>query len=141
MVVLGLILVLAAAAAGVVLIVENSGRDHMVTISAFGGAWRADAFWLAVIGAVILVVAVLGLSLIRGGSRRSLRRRQERRQLERENAALADRVRHTEPVAEPVNGAAPGAGAGAPASYDPDNRTSYVPAPPVHEEEPRRTTP
>lgn len=95
MVVLGLILVLVAVVAGVVLVYDNSGRGHSVSVSAFGGHWQVDAFWLAVVGAAILLVGVLGGALIRGGSRRSLRRRQERKQLERENAALADRVRHT----------------------------------------------
>ena len=95
MVVLGLILVLVAVVAGVVLVYDNSGRGHSVSVSAFGGHWQVDAFWLAVVGAAILLVGVLGVALIRGGSRRSLRRRQERKQLERENAALADRVRHT----------------------------------------------
>lgn len=150
MVVLGLILVLVAVVAGVVLVYENSGSDHTVSISAFGGTWQADAFWLAVVGAAILLVGVLGVALMRAGGKRGLRRRQERKQLERENAALADRVRHEDhdaarapqshpqshPQANPPAGSTdrvdPGSHA-APPSYDPmagrDDRTYDTPPP------------
>lgn len=93
MVVLGLILIVIAVVAGVVLVYENS--DTTVSIHAFGGEWQAHAYWLAIIGAAVLVVAVLGLGLVRAGSRRGLRRRQERKQLERENAALSNQVAHS----------------------------------------------
>ena len=143
MVVLGLILVLVAVVAGVVVVYENSGSDHTISISAFGGEWQADAFWMAVIGAAILVVAVLGIGLIRGGSRRGLRRRQERKELKRENAALADRVRHTEPAAQHEAPEDEARRSDAPPSYDPmtTSSPSYVNAPPAYEEEPPRRTP
>lgn len=103
MVVLGLILIVIAVVAGVVLVYENS--DTEVTIHAFGGQWQAHAYWLAIIGAAVLVVAVLGLAMIRAGSRRGLRRRQERKQLERENAALSNQVARssTTPPDEPTS--------------------------------------
>lgn len=93
MIVLGLILVLVAVVAGGVLAYENT---DLVTLRAFGGEWQVNTYWIAVVGAAILLVAVLGVVMIRAGSRRGLRRRQERKQLERENAALADRVRHAD---------------------------------------------
>lgn len=135
MIVLGLILVLVAVVAGVVVVVENSGSDHTISISAFGGQWNADAYWLAVIGAAVLLVAVLGLALIRGGSRRGRRRRQERRELERENAALADRVRHSEPL--PTHDEV----REAPTSYDPRSGTSSPAAPTGYDDARGRPTP
>lgn len=100
MLVLGLILLVIAVVAAVVLVTQNNSAT--VDIHAFGGTWQASAFWMAVVGAAILLVAVLGLSLIKAGSARNLRIRRERRQLARENARLAEQVEHTAPARDTV---------------------------------------
>lgn len=90
MVVLGLILLLVAVVAAVVLVTQNA--DARIDVHAFGGTWHVSAFWMAVVGAVILLVGVLGLALMRSGSKRGVRNRRERKQLAQENARLHDRV-------------------------------------------------
>ncbi|MHA3703322.1 hypothetical protein ACXR2U_14175 [Jatrophihabitans sp. YIM 134969] len=132
MVVLGLVLLLAAAVAGVVVVYENSGGDHTTTFAAFGGEWNVDVYWVAVIGAVIAIVALLGIALIRSGSRRGIRRRQERKELERENALLAERARRTGSE-ERDDSAAPASG-----RYV-DAPPAYGDTPPAYGEQPRRT--
>src|SRR6266446_2620243 len=89
MIVIGFILIVAAVAAGVVLIVQNRGA---IDIHALGGSWQLDAYWLTVAGVVILAVAILGLAIARTAAARSWRLRRERRELARENRRLSAQV-------------------------------------------------
>jgi hypothetical protein len=102
MIILGLLLLAAVAVVAVELIVANDGR---IAVHMWRWAWQVDAFWLAVVGAGLLVAGVLGLALLRAGSRHSLRLRRERRQLAAENRRLAKRVEAGPP---PAGASSPG---------------------------------
>src|SRR5258708_16486660 len=86
MVILGLILLAAAVVATVELILAN---DATVAVRMWHGTWHVHLYWLAVAGAVILVVGLLGLALVRAGALRARRLRRERRELASENERLA----------------------------------------------------
>lgn len=87
MVLLGLILLAAAVVAAVELILANRSS---VSVSMWDWHWQMDKFWLAVVGAGILLAAVIGLGLMRSGFARSWRLRRERRELAAENRRLAE---------------------------------------------------
>ena len=142
MMILGLILLAAAVVLGVEVIIAN---DATMTMHLWGWSWQMDAFWLAVGGAIILAVGLIGLALMQGGARRSRRLRRERRDLAAENRRLAarserdERDRRDAPVAAPMNrpatathtgAVAPGApAAGGPAPTHAAPETAYaVPA-------------
>ena len=97
MLVLGLLLVAAAAVAGVELIIAND--DTQVTFQMWSWTWHFDAFWLAVIGAVIITVAWLGLAMMNMGTRHAVRLRRDRRRLAKENAMLTRQARVAQPPA------------------------------------------
>jgi hypothetical protein len=108
MIILGLLLLAAAAVAAVELIVANDNAQ--LTVHMWRWSWTVDAFWLAVAGAAILAAALLGLFLLKAGGKRERRMRRERRQLAKENRQLAERAEiaeATEPESEPVRDAAP----------------------------------
>ena len=86
MVILGLVLLAAAAVAAVELILAN---DATIAVRMWHGTWHVHLYWVAVAGAVILAVGVLALAMIRSGALRSRRLRRERRDLARENERLA----------------------------------------------------
>jgi len=140
MMILGLILLAAAVVLAIELIIAN---DATMTMHLWGWSWQMDAFWLAVGGAIILAVGLIGLALMQGGARRSRRLRRERRDLAEENRRLAARSERDErdrraPVTAPAptnrpattthTGAmAPGAGGPVPTHAAPE--TAYaVPA-------------
>ena len=96
MIVLGLILVVAAVAVAVLLIAQST---MYITISALGWHFTVHAYWLVVAGIVLTTAALLGLTLIRGATARSLRMRRERRALAHENEMLAEAVARQDTVA------------------------------------------
>jgi hypothetical protein len=120
MIIVGLLLLAAAVVAAVELVVAND--DAQITVHMWRWSWTVDAFWLAVAGAAILVAALLGLFMLKAGSRRQRRLRRERRELAKENRQLAKRAEVAEATdAEPV-GAVP------PQDYDTRPQGYPVPA-------------
>jgi hypothetical protein len=101
MIIVGLLLLAAAAVAAVELIVAND--QAQITVHMWRWSWTVDAFWLAVAGAAIVVAALLGLYMLKAGGKRERRMRRERRQLAKENRQLAERAEVAEAtVPEPV---------------------------------------
>jgi hypothetical protein len=105
MIILGLLLVAAAAVVTVEMVVANDG---LISVHMWRWTWDVEAFWLVVAGAGILAAALLGLALLRAGGRRSRRLRRERRELAAESRDLAEENRR---LAERADAAGPGRGA------------------------------
>ena len=93
MVLLGVILVLLAAAAGVVLIAGTAQLTDSVQIDVLGGTLSIPPLTLLITGMVVISVFWLGWAMLRGGLRRSKRRRVEAK----EAAAAAEARRREEP--------------------------------------------
>ncbi|MCU4185654.1 hypothetical protein K6U06_14900 [Acidiferrimicrobium sp. IK] len=92
MIVIGLLLLAAAAAFGVDVVVTNSHR--VVSPSAFGQSLGVHTdWWVFVIGAITGAVALLGLALMTGGAGRARRNRRMARRNGELTAALAERDR------------------------------------------------
>lgn len=89
MIILGLLFLAVAAVGAVELILANNGT---FTFHMWRWAWQIDAFWLAVAGAAILLVALLGLGLLKSSGRRARSVRRERKDLKAENRRLAERA-------------------------------------------------
>jgi hypothetical protein len=94
----GLILVAAAAVVGTEMILANR---ETLTVHMWNATWHVSAFWLAVAGAAVLLVAMFGIAIAQGGATRRMRLRRERRQLAAENKVLAERAARAE-TAQPV---------------------------------------
>ncbi|HYN66969.1 MAG TPA: hypothetical protein VES93_08770 [Ornithinibacter sp.] len=77
MVLLGVILVLLAAAAGVVLIAGTSQLTDSVQIDVLGGTLSIPPLTLLITGMVVISVFWLGWAMLRGGLHRAKRRRVE----------------------------------------------------------------
>jgi hypothetical protein len=77
MVLLGVILVLLAAAAGVVLIAGTAQLTDSVDIDVLGGTLSIPPLTLLITGMIVISLFWLGWALLRGGLRRSKRRRVE----------------------------------------------------------------
>ena len=111
MLVLGLFILAAAAVGGVELVLANR---QPVVLRMWNWTWHIDAYWLAVIGLVLVVLAWIGLGAMRFGMLHQLRLRRERRELEAENARLAERARSAESArvrhARPTTGEIPTTG-------------------------------
>ncbi len=105
MIVLGLIFLAVAVVAAIELVVANDNAQ--VTVHMWRWSWTVDPFWLAVVGAAILVVALLGLWMLRAGGKRGRRLRRERRELRAENRRLAKRAEKVQPAQAPLTGDAP----------------------------------
>ncbi|MGY5126448.1 hypothetical protein [Streptomyces nigrescens] len=93
-VILGVILLIAAVVVGVAAVVTNMGAAHELTsaFKVFGYHMTGSTGTLFIFGAIVGAVAVLGLSLLFGGMRRTTRRKHAmRRGLkgERRDAAAA----------------------------------------------------
>ena len=91
MVLLGVILVLLAAAAGVVLVAGTAQLTDSVEIDVLGGTLSIPPLTLLVTGMVVISVFWLGWVLLRSGMRRSKRRR-----VEAKEAAAARDAEHAE---------------------------------------------
>lgn len=126
MFVLGLLLLAAACVAAVELIIANHAQ---ISFTMWNQHWHIAGYWLAVMGAAIVVAGLMGLWLMSGAAARHRRIRRERKELAAENKRLAERVPATPAprAAVPTNRAgnyppaseyppAPGAPAGGPAA-------------------------
>lgn len=92
MVLLGLILVLLAAGAGVLLFAGTARLTDTVDIAVLGGTLSLPPLTLLVTGMVVITVFWLGWALLRGGLRRGKRKRVEAK----EAVAAAEARRETE---------------------------------------------
>ncbi|MFN2519062.1 MAG: hypothetical protein ABR604_08490 [Jatrophihabitantaceae bacterium] len=111
MMILGILLVAAAAVAAVELVLANHAQ---VDFHMWRWTWHFDALWLAVVGAAILACALLGLAMLKAGGGRARRLRRERRELAVENRRLAERADVAETTSRAP--ASRGPASGAPAS-------------------------
>lgn len=91
MVLLGVILVLLAVAAGVVLFAGTAQLEDTVDIDVLGGTLSLPPLTLLVTGMVVISLFWLGWALLRGGLRRGKRRR-----LEAKESAVAAETRRVE---------------------------------------------
>lgn len=91
MVLLGVVLVLLAAAAGVVLVAGTSQLTDSVEIDVLGGTIGIPPLTLLITGMVVISLFWLGWVLLRSGLRHSKRRR-----VEAKEAAAARETEHTE---------------------------------------------
>ena len=91
MVVVGVVLVLLAAAAGVLLVVATGQLTDTVDIPVLGGTLSVPPLTLLVTGMVVITLFWLGWALLRGGVRRGKRRR-----VEAKEAATAAEARRLE---------------------------------------------
>lgn len=89
MIIIGLILVLLAIAAGILLFEGTSQLTDGVTIDVFGGTITLPPLALLITGAAVITVFWLGWVLMRQGMKRGARRRRAAK----EEAALADQRR------------------------------------------------
>jgi hypothetical protein len=71
-------LLLAAAVTALMAVVGFTGS---VTFAVFAGNVVTEAFWVFLLGAVTMLIALLGLSLLRRGTRRKVERRREIKRL------------------------------------------------------------
>lgn len=95
---LGLIILAAAAVAAVELVMANRGP---VDFHMWSWTWHFDAFWLAVVGAIIITAAWLALALMQASVTHARRVRLENRALAEQNRLLAERAEAAETV-DPV---------------------------------------
>ncbi len=95
MVLLGVILVLLAAAAGVVLIAGTAQLTDSVQIDLLGGTLSIPPLTLLVTGMIVISVFWLGWAMLRGGLRRAKRHR-----VEAKEAAAAEEARRREEAQE-----------------------------------------
>jgi len=108
MIILGILLLAAAAVAAVELVIAND--EHQTVFHMWRWTWQIDAFWLAVVGAAVLFVALLGLGMLKASGGRTRRLRRERRDLASENRRLSERadVAESTPAARAEGYAHPG---------------------------------
>ncbi|GAB3438840.1 hypothetical protein GCM10027517_11580 [Phycicoccus ginsengisoli] len=95
MLVLGLILVVVAVAAGVLLFLATQSLTNPVTLDAAGFSVGMTPLALIIAGAVVLLVLWLGLALIRGSARRRVRPRREAKEAQRQ-AEIEENIRADE---------------------------------------------
>ena len=79
MIALAIVCLLLAAAVTVLMVVV--GFTGSVTFAVFAGEVVTEAFWVFLLGAVTMLIALLGLSLLRRGTRRKVERRREIKRL------------------------------------------------------------
>jgi uncharacterized integral membrane protein len=89
MIIVGFILLAAAAVVAVALVIQNPST---VTVHAFKWSWDVDGRWLVVAGLALTAIGLFGLWMMRIGGSHYLRLRAERRRLAAENKRLAERV-------------------------------------------------
>jgi uncharacterized integral membrane protein len=89
MVIVGFILLAAAAVVAVALIVQNPGT---VTVHAFKWSWDLDMRWLIVAGLALSAIGLLGVAIMRIGDSYNQLLRGERAALAAENRRLAKRA-------------------------------------------------
>jgi hypothetical protein len=96
MFVLGLIILAAVVVGAVELVLANRSE---ITFKMWDQTWQLDAFWLAVMGAVLLLATVIAFSLMRASMARHNRLRSEHRALAEENRVLSERTATSYPAA------------------------------------------
>ena len=89
MMIVGFLLLAAAATVAVALIVQNPGT---VTVHAFKWSWDIDMRWLIVAGLALSAIGLLGVALMRIGDSYNQLLRGERAALAAENRRLAKRA-------------------------------------------------
>jgi len=89
MIVLGLLLILVAVGAAVVLAMAPSATSQVIDLSVLDV--KASPLAVFIAGALSVVLFGLGLALISRGARRSARKRKELKELRKENAIAATR--------------------------------------------------
>ena len=89
MIVLGLLLILVAVGAAVVLAMAPSATSQVIDLSVLNV--KASPLAVFIAGALSVILLGLGLALISRGARRSARKRKELKELRRENAIAATR--------------------------------------------------
>ena len=107
MIVLGLILIVLAVAAGVLLFMATAPLTDPVELEALGVKAEVLPLALLIAGAAVLLLLWLGLVMIRGSVRRKARRRREAKELERQAQAEAEARRNAEARAEEARTATP----------------------------------
>ena len=107
MIVLGLILIVLAVAAGVLLFMATAPLTDPVELEALGVKAEVLPLALLIAGAAVLLLLWLGLVMIRGSVRRKARRRRENKELERQAQADAEARRNAEARAEEARTATP----------------------------------
>jgi hypothetical protein len=89
MMIVGFILLAAAAVVAVALVVQNPGT---VTVHAFKWSWDVDMRWLIVAGLALSAIGLLGVAMMRIGDSYNQLLRGERAVLAAENRRLAKRA-------------------------------------------------
>ena len=104
MIVLGLILIVLAVAAGALLFVGTQPLTEPVDLEAVGVTASVLPLVLLIAGAAVMLLFLLGLAMIRGSVRRKARRRRETKELERkaEHEAQARREAEKRAAAAPA---------------------------------------
>jgi hypothetical protein len=106
-IVLGLILIVLAVAAGALLFVATQPLTEPVELEALGVQATVLPLVLLIAGAAVMLLLWLGLVLIRGSVRRKTRRRREAKELERQAQQEAEARRAAEARAEEARATAP----------------------------------
>jgi flagellar biosynthesis/type III secretory pathway M-ring protein FliF/YscJ len=119
MFILGLLILAAAVVFSVELILAN--REQL-TIHLWNWTWNADAFWLAVAGAILLFAAVVAFGMMRISATRMRRMRTEHRMLLAEREQMMA-TRGKQPMATQPRGK----------EYPATPTASYPAAPPASE--------
>jgi hypothetical protein len=99
-IVLGLILIALAVAAGALLFIATQPLTDTVTLEALGVQAKVVPLALLIAGAAVLVLLWLGLVMVRGSVRRKARRRRENKELERQAEREAEARRAAEARAD-----------------------------------------
>ena len=100
MIVLGLILIVLAVAAGALLFIATQPLTDPVALEALGVQANVLPLVLLIAGAAVMVLLWLGFTMIRGSVRRKARRRRESKELERQAEREAEARRAAEARAE-----------------------------------------
>ena len=96
MIVLGLILIVLAVAAGALLFIATQPVTNQVALEALGVQAKVIPLVLLIAGAAVMLLLWLGLVMVRGSVRRKARRRREAKELERHAQAEAEARRAAE---------------------------------------------
>jgi uncharacterized integral membrane protein len=124
MIIVGFVLLAAAAVAAVALIAQNTAT---VTVHVFNWSWDTELRWLVVAGLALTAIGLLGLVMMRTGGAHYMRLRGERKALRAENRRLAEQAR----AAGRAPGYPPGAAAPATPVPPPAGRTDAGPPAPT----------
>lgn len=96
MILLGLILIVVAVAAGIVLVLATQSLTEPVELAAGGFQVSVIPLVLVIAGAAVMFVLWLGLAMVRGSIRRKTRRRKEAKEAERQAELEAEARREEE---------------------------------------------